>query len=131
MKYHVEIPGMPMVKARPKWGKGRTYTPKRTKLFEEKVRACFLQKYGRPLLDMPCRVKVWSIFGKHRSTIVEIEPIDRMKVPQKKDVDNLQKAVLDALNGIAYVDDELVYSLHAEKMHCEDLLTEPMKIRNT
>lgn len=35
------------------------------------------------------------------------------------DLDNYCKAALDALNGIAYVDDGRVFRLHAAKYYCE------------
>jgi Holliday junction resolvase RusA-like endonuclease len=35
----------------------------------------------------------------------------------KPDVDNLAKAILDALNGVAYEDDSQVYSLEVQKWY--------------
>lgn len=39
-------------------------------------------------------------------------------VPPRADVDNLVKGVLDALNGLAYTDDNLVASIKAVKRYC-------------
>ena len=41
--------------------------------------------------------------------------------PKSGDIDNLSKAVLDALNGIIYKDDSQVYKLTATKQYGKDL----------
>jgi Holliday junction resolvase RusA-like endonuclease len=41
----------------------------------------------------------------------------RIERPKKMDIDNVCKCVLDAMNGIVYVDDRQVVSLHATKRY--------------
>ena len=38
----------------------------------------------------------------------------------RPDVDNIEKAILDALNGIAYKDDNQVFELYAKKRYGEE-----------
>lgn len=46
----------------------------------------------------------------------EVTYSDHDYVPQTKpDIDNIAKSVLDALNGVAYIDDKQVYSLTCNK----------------
>lgn len=79
-------------KQRPRHGKGFTYTPKETVEFAEAVREAWLDQCG----FMP--------FGEHSDKWMTFDlwcGISRMS----RDFDNLAKAVADALNGVAYVDD--------------------------
>lgn len=79
-------------KQRPRHGKGFTYTPKETVEFAEAVREAWLDQCG----FMP--------FGEHSDKWMTFDlwcGISRMS----RDFDNLAKAVADALNGLAYVDD--------------------------
>lgn len=79
-------------KQRPRHGKGYTYTPKETVEFAESVREAWLDQCG----FMP--------FGEHSDKWMTFDlwcGISRMS----RDFDNLAKAVADALNGVAYVDD--------------------------
>lgn len=42
------------------------------------------------------------------------------KDKRKRDIDNYNKLVLDALSGIVYVDDELIYEIEITKGICKD-----------
>jgi Holliday junction resolvase RusA-like endonuclease len=90
------VPGAPVPKARPRVTKtGHTYTPKRTKDYEDEVAGCFIEAYqgARPAFpnqDVGLHVLVYES-GKRYA-----------------DVDNYLKIVSDALNGLAYTDDKQV-----------------------
>jgi hypothetical protein len=73
----VVVDGEPPAKGRPRWGKGRTYTPKRTVDGELRLAAGFV---GLPMY--PSNVAVACVF--------------RRSTRRRVDVDNLLKAVLDA-----------------------------------
>lgn len=45
---------------------------------------------------------------------------------KKPDLDNMAKSVLDALNGLAYIDDSQIYSLTLFKTYSEQPRTELM-----
>jgi crossover junction endodeoxyribonuclease RusA len=95
------VPGVPVPKARPRIGNGHTYTPARTKAHERLVWAYARQAGVRPF-DGP--VTMWLEF--------------HMPTPGRADIDNMAKAVLDALNGTAYADDKQVCELNLRKHRC-------------
>lgn len=103
------IPGNPQGKARPKVTRNGTYTPRKTREYEELIRACYKQAgglyfdAGEPLMvcvGVYCPVpKNATKANRERMLAGEIKPTKR------PDWDNVGKVVCDALNGIAYHDD--------------------------
>ena len=97
------VPGQPVPKARPRWGKGRTYTPLKTREAELAVawefkRQMGTQRWPWPLdeeTSLSCRFYMASAKGR------------------RADIDNLVKLVLDGLNGVAYTDDRWITKLEA------------------
>ena len=85
-------------KQRPRFGRGRAYTPAGTRNWEELLAWRFIERHGRPKLTSPLRVELF--FGG---------------VQANQDIDNLAKSCLDALNGIAFEDDCQVVELVARK----------------
>ncbi len=85
-------------KQRPRFGRGRAYTPAGTRNWEELLAWRFIERHGRPKLTSPLRVELF--FGG---------------VQPNQDIDNLAKSCLDALNGIAFEDDRQVVELVARK----------------
>lgn len=85
-------------KQRPRFGRGRAYTPAGTRNWEELLAWRFIERHGRPKLTSPLRVELF--FGG---------------VQANQDIDNLAKSCLDALNGIAFEDDCQVVELVALK----------------
>lgn len=120
------VPGKPVGKGRPKFTKdGHAYTDDQTKTYEQSVAVCFKAKRGKNAGDAPVSVfmtafygipKSWSKVKKERAKNGEI-------VPGKPDADNVAKAVLDGLNGVAYNDDRQVKSLLVRKQYCTDIFT--------
>ena len=108
------VPGTPVGKGRPKFarrGKVVTaYTPEKTASYENLVKTIAYEAMrGRPLFE--CAVGVWislsilppaSWSAKKRSAALagSIFPTT------KPDIDNTQKCILDACNGIVFVDDK-------------------------
>lgn len=101
---------------------GHVYTPKATGDFEEKVRRHFRRAVHGPIVPLEGPVSV---------TIKAYHPIPRSApkfkqqamlsgdlVPlTKPDADNVLKLVLDALNGLAYLDDKQVTHLRYQKRY--------------
>lgn len=112
-EFHFVVRGEPVAKSRPRFnGKtGVTYTNKRTKDAEKRIREEYWYQGGKLLKDYEGRVKVALVFNF---------PIRKSWTKKKKtqlhgkghiirpDLDNLEKTVLDALNGIAWKDDSQV-----------------------
>jgi Holliday junction resolvase RusA-like endonuclease len=94
-------------KARPrvKGGKGFsvTYMPEEYVTWKQNFAVyCMAQGPVTPL-DGPLRMTVIASYKDKR----------------RKDVDNIAGAVMDALNGIAYADDEQVFDLHSVKVYSQ------------
>jgi len=97
------VAGEPIPKGRPRAKAGqRAFTPKRTVDAEKRVAAAFRAMYPE-FKPMTGRLLLVATF--YRST--------RHRV----DADNLVKLCTDALNGVAYVDDEQIEELHAKRVY--------------
>lgn len=127
-----DVPGEPGAKGRPRFstrgGFVKTYTDKKTELYESLVRNAYLNRYAEePTVTGEVKVEIQAHFGIPKSTSKKnrADMISGKIRPMKKpDVDNIAKAILDALNGIAFEDDknitELVIGKHySESPHVE------------
>lgn len=115
--------GNPQGKMRPRFtrkGGGRTYTPKKTQDYEEFIRACYRQyvkKRSYPddialFILIQAYYPIPKSFNKTKKKMA----MQGLIIPKSKpDVDNVAKVVLDALNGVAYIDDKLVTGLLVKK----------------
>ena len=115
-KFHQMIALRPKAKGRPRVTKtGHAYTPKETLKYEQE----FAELYEGPLYETEL-LSVKLAFTMH-GTELFIEPVKpnvNVEVPKGKltgDIDNYAKAVLDALNGVAYTDDKQIVCLYLEK----------------
>jgi Holliday junction resolvase RusA-like endonuclease len=118
VKVDFKVSGEPQGKARPRFtSKGRPYTPQKTADYEERIGWAYRQAGGKLNLG-EVTVSVWAYFGVPRSKSVkkQNELLDGNIAPLKKpDADNIAKAVLDALNGVAWGDDTQVGTLIVKK----------------
>ena len=119
------VDGTAVPKQRPRISRGRAYTPKRTKDYEERVLEAFRSScsgfypaFGK---DVPVSVcirivqavpKSWSKTKCLQAERGEIVPLSR-----NGDIDNIAKSILDALNGFAYEDDCQVTTLIITKQY--------------
>ena len=121
MEYKLTIQGTPVAKGRPRLGRYGTYTPKKTQEYEEYIKACWIAEFGRICpIDKPLAVKLVfympipkSATKRARNEITQ----GILKHTKKPDLDNMAKAVLDALNRLAYKDDSQIYSLTLYKTY--------------
>jgi len=110
------VPGVPCAKARPRMTKkGHVYTPKETLDFQNRVRVCFHAAYpGHRPIEGPVAVAVIARFLPPKSAKATLKRVvaEKGMYPhtKKPDLDNIVKAVLDALNGVAWRDDSQVWS---------------------
>lgn len=89
---HFIVRADPLPKERPRLGKGgRVYTPAKTVGFEETVLWAYRLAGGKKATDPEVRVGM---------SLVLLQ-----KGYARRDIDNLQKAIQDALNGWGFVDD--------------------------
>jgi len=112
-KYKQFIPIRPLAKERPRATRnGHVYTPKRTSDYEKAVASA----YKGPLFDASYTIEVCLEFSIEGTTLV----VSATKNPDHKsslrgDVDNYVKAILDALNGVAWQDDKQIIELTVRK----------------
>ena len=102
------IPGKPFAKQRPRFSRrnGRAFTPKQTVSFEQTVGTIAAQHIKDPLQG-PVEVTIHATFEMPKSWSAKKK--DRMRGRphiQRPDLDNVEKAILDGLNRIAFADDE-------------------------
>ena len=115
------IPGEPVAKARPRvMRNGHAYTPKKTEDAERNIRAAWIGKYGDRPADHPVEMRIEFVYeipkswSKKKKMWASTGVISKTSRP---DIDNLVKTVMDALNGIAYVDDSLIRRVEASKRY--------------
>lgn len=116
------VPGEPKGKARPIVTRyGNTFTPKGTVQYENLVKVMYQKDYGsKPQLIGEIKAELTAYFTvpknmpKYKRRLVEVDEVHPTKKP---DADNIAKAVLDALNGIAYRDDSAVVELTVKKKY--------------
>ena len=98
------IPGRPVPKGRPRFGRnGQVYTPKKTREYEELV-----GWYAKQCMTEPLEGNVML----HIKTYV--------KNNVSPDLDNIAKAIMDGLNGVAYKDDRQVMCLTVQRLMGEE-----------
>ena len=108
------IPGISVPKARPRTTKRGNraimYTPDKTKNFENYVKLVAAQHVPEELLTSALEVRLDFLFQRPKSLPKKIRYHTK-----KPDIDNLAKSVMDALEGIIYVNDAQVISLRVTK----------------
>lgn len=103
-------------------GKVHSYTPKKTMDYENKVRWSYTTAGGKYYGDKPLRVSIQAFYPipKGFNKVKRENALSGIIRPQTKpDCDNVVKGILDALNGIAYHDDNQVVSVSCDKYYAE------------
>ena len=111
------IPGKPFAKQRPRATRqGVIFTPAATVSFERQVAQIAAQHFPEPITG-PVKVAIWATFEPAQSWSKRkvAEHLNRPHT-QRPDLDNCAKAILDALNRIAWADDGQVAEIHVRKV---------------
>lgn len=129
------VPGKPQGKARPRAARAgahvRMYTPEKTVSYENKIMACYLAacqvdgraaRAGQSVLRFASPVEMWieAYFEVPKSYPKAKAAKCLANDPPpccKPDMDNITKAVADALNGVAYKDDTAITDQHITKRY--------------
>jgi len=126
------VPGKPVGKGRPRFSNGRAYTDQKTKEYEEEIAWRFMtarrSKMLRPetwetvrLAPVAITITAFYPVPKSDSKKTRAEKLENYIRPTvKPDVDNVAKAILDGLNGLAYKDDAQVFQLVIMKRFAEN-----------
>jgi Holliday junction resolvase RusA-like endonuclease len=119
------VEGTPVPKGRPRFARrGKfvsTYSPKTTVVYESKVsESAKLAMGASEPLETPVGAYIYitlpvpASYSKKRTQAC----LSGQERPTKKsDIDNYCKAIFDGMNGIVFVDDSLIVSLHATKVY--------------
>ena len=124
--YEFEIIGEIKGKARPRLNTytGSIYTSKETKDYEKLIKQYFIIKYPRYIpLENRIYVKIVAYLNIPKNTTKKNRDLIDQGVlsPTKKpDIDNIVKIILDALNKIAFKDDNQITKLEIEKFYAEE-----------
>ena len=125
------VQGIPVAKGRPKFARRgnfvKAYTPQATVSYENLVKLSFLQAVGPEFkpYDQAICVRVNAHFarpkghfgtGRNEGVLKKSAPEHMMVKP---DADNVVKAVIDALNGVAFLDDKQIIHVHGSKAYSE------------
>lgn len=112
----------PIPKARPRFTKnGHAYNPTKNTHYEQLVATAWRLQHKKIItgyIKLTCKfflpiAKSWSNKDKQAA-------MEGKKRPDKKpDTDNLIKAVMDALNEVAWWDDKQIIEIHAAKFYAE------------
>ena len=120
MRKSMMIPGTPQGKGRPRVTKYGTFTPQKTRDYEALIRQCWQLQAGGMLEGDAFQVNILAHFAPPKSFSAKRRAA-MMGTPHvhKPDADNIAKAVLDALNGVAFRDDAAVACLAVKKYYAE------------
>ena len=114
--------GEPVAKGRPRFTRqGRAYTPKKTHDYESEVAMLAKAAMGsQEPLETPVAVYIYVTFPVPQSyskkrTEACLNGSERHT--KRPDLDNCVKAVTDGMNGVVYLDDSQITSIHATKVY--------------
>ena len=125
-KFNITIPITPVPKARPGFTRyGHAYTPKKTADYEKAIAEYWRQATHNFKYDREQALIVNLVFGMpipKSTSKSKAEQMDAGIIPhiKKADVDNLAKAVLDGLNGVAWGDDSQIVRVSIFKEYAKE-----------
>lgn len=105
------------------------YTPQNAPVnaYKAAVQLAAHEAYAGPPHDGPVRLFATFVFPRPKAMCWKTKPTPQARHYGKPDIDNLVKALTDALNGLIFVDDSRIYAATAVKLiaagdeqpHCE------------
>ena len=123
MIYEFEVIGDIKGKARPRVNTYtcQVYTPNSTKDYEELIKQYFKIKYPKYIpLENRVSVKIMAYFNIPKTTSKKDKKLieeGKLSPTKKPDIDNIVKIILDALNKMAFKDDNQITKLEVEKVY--------------
>lgn len=101
----------PVAKGRPRFGRGRAFTPEKTRHFEQMVRELIRKQYYHQPIQGPVHLDLVFVFNR------PTKPKHDHWHMVRPDLDNLIKAITDAANGLLWEDDSQIAELTASKKY--------------
>lgn len=112
-QYKFEVLGEVVGKERPRFARGHTYTPEKTKNYETAIKNSFRCKCSH-FSKKALRIKILAYLEPPKNiskTKREKMLKNEIACTKKPDADNIAKVVCDALNKVAYHDDSQIVDL--------------------
>lgn len=122
LKTIIEVPTDPVAQPRPRAtvvaGRPRIYNPNTTKDYKQQILNLFVQVPGRIPEGVPVRVIIEYFFSRPKSLQRKKDSDGTVLHTKKPDLDNLNKAVLDAISAAGFWhDDRQVVDLRSRKFY--------------
>lgn len=109
--FSATVPLSPVAKGRPRFGKGFTYTPAKTRQAENALKSILRgSMLGRPPSREALALEVCFYLMRPKS-------VKRVHPSVRPDLDNYIKALMDAGNGIVWEDDCQIVDIRAVKRY--------------
>jgi Holliday junction resolvase RusA-like endonuclease len=127
------VPGDPVAKARPRISlNGHAHTPAKTRRWETRAAYIARAAWTGPPLEGPVRVVVEVVHKRPARLCRKRDPDARIiNGSARQDLDNVVKAALDAIQGIAFRNDNQVHLITARQWYaardeepCVEILVE-------
>ncbi len=114
----IVIPGQPKSKGRPRFARGRVFTPATTLQYERLVAAAAREVISEPITGN-VQVDIIAVYQVPKSWAKALQASARRGdiMPTRPDIDNVIKIILDGMNEVAYLDDQQVHMISAEKRY--------------
>lgn len=120
------VPGEPVGKGRPKFRRAgnyvQTYTPEKTAVYENLIKVEYIRQSNGVRFEekVPIKMNIEAVMSipasksKKEKALMEEKKVLPVKKP---DLDNICKAVCDALNKVAYYDDSQIVNIKMNKSY--------------
>ena len=112
----IVIPAKAVPKARPRKGKHGFYTPNTTQHFEDFVKMVAYQQFDHPITE-PVELEITFKMPRPKRMMWKRKPMPEVPCANQPDLDNLEKSVLDGLQGVAFLDDRQVWKKTSKKIY--------------
>lgn len=109
---------VPVPKGRPRFYCGHAVTPEKTRAYEKQIREGWthgIVKGEYLTVCMIFKMPIPQSYSKKKQAALVGHPHSK-----RGDLDNMVKAVLDALNGVAFDDDSKIWFIKASKEYAEE-----------
>lgn len=116
------VPGQPVGKARARVIRNGAYTPQKTKDYQQSVREYANIVKNDVEYDQPIKIKLTMYYKIPKSTSKKKRAMmmnHEIRPMVKPDMDNVEKAILDALNKVIYNDDSQVVECVKSKWYSD------------
>ena len=117
------IPGRPIGKARARVNRnGHCWTPDKTTDYERKIKMAYWTKYRNQMFagDKALAIDIVLYYVRTKNMSKKKRMLAQKGILRplvKPDIDNVIKAILDGLNGLAFEDDKQIVQVTSEKWY--------------